>query len=318
MRSFAFAALSAAVLFVAPQLASAQLVVGVNTSSSSRVASTYINLSSDPLTATTLWAGGASTRGVYGIAADDANGRFYSTTGARLCVWKYGTGPASVGPTTVAGVYRRYNGGANFENVAIQDLTFANGNLYGWEESTTNMPRGIYQIPTAAEADGRIYSTPLWTDTNSQSDAFKFEGITFNSSNNLFYGVNSQVNPATPGGTPPPGQPLGIYTIDAFGTGAATKIADLPNIDGYVKWDGMALGGGKLWISLHDLANSQILIASYDLATGTYDEDLLGLPYSDTAARGTGLTWANVNPTPEPAALAALLVPAALLMGRRR
>lgn len=309
-------------LFAASSDAAQNLFVGA--SGSSTVPAYAVD--PDAATATVLWPSGTSNRYVVGAAADRVNGIIYTTTGARLGSWKYGSQPS--GPTIIAGVYRYRPSDGFVENVGLDELFFANGNLYAWTDfASTNFTRGIYQVPTAPNSvspTGRIYISPVWTDSNPSVTAFNIEGLTHNPANNLVYGFNSGL------GSTGPGQPTGIYTIDVFGSGAITKIADAPvfnylddqNNPGSVvldRIDGVALGDNNiLYLSQHVLSLGAIVITSYDLTAGNYTGDFLTLDYNQSATRSTALTWAPgmTSPIPESSTLA--LVPLGTLFLRRR
>ena len=84
-----------------------------------------------------------------GLAVDMANSRLYSNDAARLNYWTFG----SIGtqPTFIAGMYRT-NDNITFSATGVNDMTFANGNLYGSAATaSTVFGRGIYKISTVSD-----------------------------------------------------------------------------------------------------------------------------------------------------------------------
>ena len=260
--------------------ANAQLVVGTTTPTTTNAAAFYINM--DTLVATPLW-NSAAQKKVNGLAADPATGRLYCNDAARLNYWNYGS--IGTAPTLIAGMYRT-NDNVAFTATGVDGLAWANGNLYGVTTfGSTTYKRGIYRIAT--ESDGaatpHCIMTPLWLDPTgigTSSGTISLGGLEFNPANNKFYITNSASTADY--------QP-GIYTIDAFGTGELTRIAEFPN--GLTRIDGLALGGGKLWLTLQNPGTSQILIYPLDLATLQYGTPL-ALPLTDGTNRASGACWA--------------------------
>jgi hypothetical protein len=285
--------------------AHAQLVVGTTTGAVGNVSAYYIDLA-DPnnVVAKPLWAfATAASNGskVNGMAADATNGVLYSNNAARLNSRPYGAA-AGVRPTTIAGLYR--SNGTTTSATGFDDLCMANGVLYGWTAfASTTFKRGIYQIPTTPNASNQLITTALWTDT-SATPQYDFKGLCYDSASGKFIGLQ---NPVTSGAVG------GIYSIDAFGTGAVTKLADLPT--GRTEVDGLAIGGGRWWLTEKDRASQNIYIYAFDPSTTTYT-DTYQLAYPDSAALASGATWAP-GLLPEPSAMAVLPL-AGLLVARRR
>ena len=298
-------ACAGAVLAACASTASAQLVFGTTTPTTTNGSAFYLDVTTG--TVTTLW-NSAANKKVNGLAADPATGRLYANDAARLNYWNYG----SVGttPTLIAGMYRT-NDNVSFAATGVNDLAFANGNLYGntsFASSTFN--RGIYQIATMSDgmATPHCVMTPVWTTTNTST---VLGGLDFNTSDNKFY-VTSTADVTGSGGL----FGLGLYSIDAFGTGAVTKIADFPA--GRTKVDGLAIGGGKFWLTEQDPANSSIDIYPFDPVTGTYGATIF-VPLTDPTQRASGAAWAPgaLNSIPAPATLTPLAL-GAVVLGRRR
>jgi hypothetical protein len=287
--------------------ASAQLVFGSTSTTTSNAACMYLDVDTGQVT--TLW-NSAANKKVNGLAADPATGRLYANDAARLNYWNYG----SVGtvPTFIAGMYR--TNGTTYTATGVDGLAFANGQLYAATSfASTVYARGIYQ--TATVSDGQTtphcVMTSIWLDptaTPGTSGTISLSGLEFNPADNLFYSTQTADTTGT-GGTYSPG----LYSIDAFGTGALTRVADFPT--GRTRIDGLAIGGGKYWLTEQEPANSRIDIYPYDPVTGTYG-DTIYVPLTDATQRATGAAWApGALPEPGTCSLLALLGLAAL---RRR
>ena len=264
----------------------------------------YLDIPSNTLT--TLW-NSASNKKVNGLAADNASGRLYSNDAARLNYWPFG----SVGtvPTFIAGMYRT-NDNITFTATGVDGLAFANGNLYGATSfPSTTYKRGIYQVATVSDGASptpHCVMTPLWLDQTGTS--IVLAGLEYNPADNLFY-VTSTNDVTGSGGT----FARGLYSIDAFGSGAVTKVADFPA--GRTSIDGLAIGGGKYWLTEQEPGNSRIDIYPYDPVTQTYGSTIF-VPLTDATQRATGAAWAP-GAIPEPGAVALLAVSCAAILRRR-
>lgn len=297
-----------ALLAVATQ-ASAQLVFGSSSPTTSNTAAFYLDVTTNAVTP--LWTSAANKK-VNGLAADAVTGRLYCNDAARLNYWNYG----SVGtvPTFIAGMYRT-NDNVSFTATGVDGLAFANGHLYASTSfGSTVYKRGIYEVSTTSDGapTPHCVMTPLWLDPTgigTVSGTIALEGLDFNPADNLFYATNSADTTGS-GGT----YTQGIYTIDAFGSGALTKIANFPA--GHTRVDGLAIGGGKIWLTEQAPATSTINIFPYDLATQSYGTTLT-VPLVDGAQRATGAAWAPGALVPAPATLG-LLGLSAIFAGRRR
>jgi hypothetical protein len=298
-----------ALLAACASSASAQLVFGSTTTSTSNPCAMYLDVNTGQLT--TLWNSMAQKK-VNGFAADPVSGRLYSNDAARLNYWNYG----SVGtvPTLIAGMYRTSDY-VSFTATGVDGLAFANGHLYGATKyGSTVFKRGIYEVATASDGASptpHCVMTPLWLDptgVGTSSGTISLDGLEFNSADGLFYSTQTADTTGT-GGT----YTRGIYSIDAFGTGALTKVADFPA--GRSNIDGLAIGGGKFWLTEQEPLQSRIDIYPYDPVTGTYGTTIY-VPLTDGTQRATGAAWAP-GALPEPATLALLAV-GALAMLRRR
>ena len=299
-----------ALLAVCASSASAQLVFGSTSTSTSNPCAMYLDVNSGVVT--TLW-NSASNKKVNGMAADLANSRLYTNDAARLNYWNFG----SIGtvPTFIAGMYRT-NDHVTFTATGVDGLAFANGLLYGSTKyaSTTYM-RGIYQVATTSDGatpTPHCVMTPLWLDPTgvpgTSSGTIALEGLDFNPADGLFYATNTADTTGS-GGT----YTRGLYSIDAFGTGALTKVADFPA--GRTGIDGLAIGGGKFWLTEQEPTASRIDIYPYDPVAGTYGTTLY-VPLTDASQRATGAAWAP-GALPEPATLCLLAI-GSLAMLRRR
>lgn len=79
--------------------ASAQLVFGSTTPTTTSPAAIYLDVTTGQTT--TLW-NSAANKKVNGLAADQVGGRLYSNDAARLNVWNYGS--IGTAPTFIAGM----------------------------------------------------------------------------------------------------------------------------------------------------------------------------------------------------------------------
>jgi len=255
--------LSCVVIGFATASAFGQLVLGTTTPTTTNGAAFYLNV--DTLQVTTLW-NSATNKKVNGMAYDPATGRIYCNDAARLNFWNQG----SVGtvPTLIAGMYRT-NDNVTFSATGVDGLAWAHGNLYGvTSQSGTTYVRGIYRIATTSDgmATPHCVMTPLWLDPTgtpgTSSGTVGLGGLDFNPDNNLFY--FTQANDTT--GTGGPYTP-GIYTVNAFDGGELIKIKDFPSgaVPSHV--DGLAIGGGKLWLVEQIASASVIRIYPLNLTT---------------------------------------------------
>jgi hypothetical protein len=266
----------------------------------------------DTMQVTNLWMS-ASNKKVNGLAADATSGRLYANDAARLNYWDYGN--LGTAPTLIAGMYR--TDGTTFTATGVDAMAFANGQLYGATSfGSTVYMRGIYSINTVSDGapTPHCVMTPLWLDPTgvpgTSSGTISLDGLEYNPTDNLFYATQTAASA---------NYALGIYTIDAFGTGACTKIADFPV--GRTKLSGLALGGGKLWLTEYEPNAAplpRVDIYPYDLATGTYGQTIYVPLNADTTQRTTGAAWAPGALLPEPAAFALALVAIATVARRRR
>jgi hypothetical protein len=297
-------------LALAASPADAQLVFGSTTTNTANPSAFYLDV--DTMQLTTLW-NSAAQKKVNGLAADPASGRLYSNDAARLNYWEYG----SVGthPTLIAGMYRT-NDNVSFAATGVDALAFANGKLYGATSfGSTTFDRGIYEVSTVSDGapTPHCVMTPLWLDptgVGSSSGTIDLEGLDFNPADNKFYATQTA---DTIGSGAEYEYAPGIYSIDAFGTGEAVKVADFPAGAGDV--DGLAIGGGKFWLTEQVASVQAIHIYPYDPLTGTYEPTIV-VPLADTTNRATGAAWAPGALLPEPTSLA-LLGLGFLVAGRR-
>ncbi|MFL6537417.1 MAG: PEP-CTERM sorting domain-containing protein [Chthoniobacterales bacterium] len=300
-----YLALALLIPAAAVSTARAQLVFGSTTPTTTNPSAIYYDVTTGQTT--TLW-NSATNKKVNGLAADEVGGRLFANDAARLNVWNYGS--IGTAPTFIAGMFR--SNGTTTSATGFDGLAWANGALYGSTSfASTTFKRGIYQIPLTPNASNQLITTPVWTDPD-PTGTLVLGGLDFNPVDNLFYATQTTDSTAAGGFLVP-----GIFSINVFGNGAFTKIADLPA--GATRADGLAVGGGKLWITQQTGSLNDISIYPFDLTTMTYGTTIhFTLP--DGTNRATGATWAPGALVPEPStfALLALSAVAGLCLRRRR
>ncbi|HEY1380235.1 MAG TPA: PEP-CTERM sorting domain-containing protein [Gemmataceae bacterium] len=292
--------------------AHAQLVFGSTTPTTTNPAAIYLDVTTGQTT--TLW-NSAANKKVNGAAADLANGRLYTNDAARLNFWDFGS--VGTAPTFIAGMYRT-NDNVTFTATGVDSLAWANGKLYGGTSfGSTVFKRGIYEISTVSDGMATPHSvmTPRWLDptgVGTSSGTLILDGLDFNAADGLFYATQTADTTAT-GGI----YTRGIYSIDVFGTGALTKLADFPA--GVTGADGLAIGGGMFWLTDQVAGNNVISIYPFDPVTLTYGTTIT-VPLPETVNRATGATWAPgaLTPVPEPGSLAMIAAAGATAVGVRR
>ncbi len=248
---------------------------------------------------------------VNGIVADRSSGKIYSNDAARLNVWNYGA--VGTAPTFIGGFYR-WDPAISAAPVVtgIDDLTWAKGKMYGWNAfANAGYKRGIYEIPTSADSTGKVVMTnEIWKDT---TGLFTFQGLAYDPVRNVFYGANN--NAAA-------GQGVGLYKIEAFGSGAVTWMGAFPA--GRTGIDGLVVGDdGNLWMTEKDRTNDNLYVFSMKIATGAFGASYTFNYPDHTTAGGptvlaTGATWAPFAAVPEPGSLLAMGLGALVLIRRRR
>lgn len=284
--------------------ASAQLVFGTTTPTTSNPAAMYLNISTGEVT--TLW-NSASQKKVNGMAADPDSGRLYTNDAARLNFWDFGD--IGTPPTLIAGMYRTTDY-VTFSATGVDGLAFANGHLYGSTSyPSTTYSRGIYEIATVSDGmpTPHCVMTPVWLDPTASpgvSGTLSLDGLDYNPADGLFYATQTSGTSS---------YSRGLYSIDAFGSGAIVKVADFP--DGYTNIGGLAIGGGKFWLVAQEPVGARIDIFPYNPATGLYD-DTIYVPLADATQRAAGAAWAPAA-LPEPGTLGALAL-VVLVIWRRR
>ena len=270
-----------------PSRAEAQLVFGTTTiPSTGNGAAFYMDVQTQAIT--TLW-NSANDKKVNGMAYDMASGRFYCNDAARLNFWDQGS--IGIVPTFIAGMYRT-NDNVAFTAAGVDGLAFANGNLYCVTDAgSTVFKRGIYQVATTPDTltPPHCVLTPVWLDPTgigTSSGTIGLGGVEFNPDTNLFYITQSFDTTGTGGNYVP-----GIYTIDAFGAGEAVHLVNFPPGADPLHVDGLAIGGGKLWLVEQVAAASVINIYPLDLTTLEYDATITA-PLVDGTNRASGACWA--------------------------
>lgn len=227
--------------------------------------------------ATQLWIG-ASNKKVSALAVDSATGSFWGADNARLLQWNWGT--VGTVPTEVSGLYRLGSNGTTYPTF-VGSMAFANQKVYAYTNynllgSGPFVEDGIYTIDPTVPRPG-VNMTLVWRHDDL---AYNFEGMDYSPETGLFYANNNVSDPLRVA-------ERGIYTIDVS-SGTVTKIANysafLPSPDG------LAIGGGKLWLTQKDTTWTSLRIEAYDLATGHFAEQF-ELPGFPTGGRFTGAAW---------------------------
>lgn len=285
--------------------ATAQLVIGTTSSTANYPTSIYLDVATGAVTPLYNF---STNKKVNGMAAT-RSGKIYTNDAARLSVWN--EGQIGVAPTLIAGMFR--TNGTVFTATGIDDMTFGNGKIYGWAGTgTSNFSRGIYSINPVPDASNRCLLTAAWSDT---TGAFNFQGLAYNPATNKFFGMNTSDNTAT-GGT----MTRGLYVIDASGSAAPTKIANMPT--GRTEVDGLALAdNGTLWMTEKDRNSNNIYVYSFNTATLSYGTGFT-LPYTGLSSTGSmalasGAAWAP-GAVPEPATMIVLGAGVVAISRRRR
>lgn len=289
-------------------VSSAQLVFGTTTPTTSNPAAVYLNVTTG--VTTTLWNSVAQKK-VNGMAADDAGKRLYSNDAARLSYWDYGH--LGTVPTLIAGMYRNNTpnpAGTGDSATGFDGLAWANGKLYGSTSfAATGYVRGIYEIPLVPNLANHLVATQVWAEPVNSGN-LALGGLDYDATSGLFYAT--QTASGTFGGvtlTP------GIFSIDVFGNGAMTKVADFPA--GGASADGLAIGGGKIWVTQLVASTNVVSVFPYDLTSQSYGSTI-SFAIADASNRATGATWAAGSVLPEPTTFAALAGATALMRRRRR
>lgn len=308
---FSFLLGACAAAAVSAQSASAQLIVGGTSTSTSNPAAVYVDVTTG--VQTTLW-NSAAQKKVNGAAANIAGARLYTNDAARLNFWDFGS--IGTAPTFIAGMYRTTDNVA-FTATGVDALAWANGKLYGATSAgSTVFKKGIYEVSTVSDGmpTPHCVMTPLWNDptaaTTGTSGVLAFEGLDFDPGINKF--IATQTEPAS--ATLPDVGP-GLYSIDAFGTGALVKLADFPVGVG-ANIDGLAVGGGRYWLTEY-VVGTGLKIYPYNTATALYESTITVAFATEASQRTAGATWAP-GAIPEPTSLAAIGAAAITLLRRRR
>lgn len=303
------ATLAAAGLLSLAASAQAQLIFGTTTPTTTNPAAVYLDVTTG--NTTTLW-NSASNKKVNGAAADLVNKKLYTNDAARLNVWDFGT--IGTAPAFIAGMYRT-NDNIAFTATGVDSLAWGNNKLYGGTSfGSTVFKRGIYEINTVPDgaATPHCVMTPVWLDPTgigTLSGTIKLDGLDFNSDDGLFYAAQTEDTTGAGGS-----YTRGIYTIDALGTDALVKIADFPV--GHTRCDGLAIGGGKIWLTEQLPADNKLYIFPFDIATQTYGTTIsFALP--DGTNRATGATWAP-GAIPEPTSIGFAAIAGVMMAARRR
>ncbi len=168
------------------------------------------------------------------------------------------------------------------DELFMSGYTWAEGQLYG---VTNVIDEAFYRIdPLTGQAELLL---------NYWDFDYDFGGFAYNPDDGLFYLTDDDSTPD-----------IGLHTVDLFGDGEITFIAEYP--DGEIDVDGLAIGDGIAYLVTDEPGE----IYRYDIASGTYLEPLTN-PMQTTEVI-SGATW---TPTPSGASLLGLGI---LLAIRRR
>jgi hypothetical protein len=243
--------------------------------------------------------------GAQGMAHDAANQRLYFMTNTvTLWQWDYAdaAAPVEIGNTT--------NPNASSPFLSLTGIGWSNSSstLYGSRTlDSSGVPEGLFTIDTTTAVASLVSAYP---DNNLDIGAFDVDPVT-----GIGYGF-SDGNTAGIG--------IGLYQID-LATGGLTFLADapagsIPSDANRPDIDGLAVGGGKVYLVEDDAVQVGGSIYVYDLASGQY-ETSLQVPwfFNETFAGATWIDGASAAlMIPEPAAAGGLLLAALGLTRRRR
>ena len=217
---------------------------------------------------TVLWGGGIE---VWGMAY--GNGTVYANDGSLLRSGPLGAGaPMNEVQITFDGAARTMTG-----------LAFSGGFVYG-TPNTAN--EAVYRI----DPDTGVAEIAL----DYEDGDYDFGGLAYNPADGLFYGTNDDSTPAR-----------GLYSLDVFGSGAISLVAEYPA--GETDIDGLAVGNGIAYLVEDEAGDT---IHRYDLGAGMYLSSLTSPMTSSEVFSGAAFV-------PAPGALA-LLGLGGLAAARRR
>jgi hypothetical protein len=218
----------------------AQLIVGVD-AGVGNVCAWHVDLATNASTA--LWSG----TDVWGLAADDLNGKIYCNAGTPMHVWSYGAGPTT---TNLGNPISTVDGAAILFVSLASDPTTA-GRLWGGRNSNSaTNPEGIYSIDVSVTPP---LVTPVFLPGVTSYD---WGGLGYDPASGKFYMCSD---------TAPSGVGAGLFEIDTVAA-TVTKLAGYPT--GQTDIDGCEVIGGKVWLVGDDAGQ---LLYSWDLALGAYD-----------------------------------------------
>ena len=270
---------SIALGIVAASSVHAQLVFGSTYYASAAVGvSGAFYLDVDTGMAQQIWIG-ASNKKVSALAADPITRTIWGADNARLTKWAWGS--VGTAPIEVSGYYRLGSNGTAYATF-VGSLAFANGKLYAYTNynaggSALFVEDGIYEIDPTVPRPGPNMNL-VWRHDDL---AYNFEGFDYSPETGLFYATNNVSDPLR-------SLERGIYSIDLFGAGAITKIA---NYSAYLPSpDGLAVGRGKLWLTQKATDWTALKIEAFDLATQQFGARFELEGFSSTS-RFTGATW---------------------------
>ncbi|MBC8108634.1 MAG: PEP-CTERM sorting domain-containing protein, partial [Anaerolineae bacterium] len=278
-------------LLLAPAIANAQLIVGVDDATEG-----IWNMNPSNNSVQTFLPGHAGTS----LATDEVNRILYFMSNTvQLWKWDYST-PGNT-PVFIASL----TSATSSPFISMNGIGFnsANGKLYSSRSLQSGSdPEGFYEIdPATGIATNRI-ATPAAT--------YDWGGIDRDASTGRFF---ANGDPGVSGTSTP-----GIFEVN-FTTNTFTQIAPYPA--GATDMDGLAAGNGKIYMVEDRAVQAGGRIHVYNTITGSYEAPLM-VPwfFTETFSGGTysPTLAAALAQVPEPTTAGALAVGATALLARRR
>ncbi|MEQ8318289.1 MAG: GC-type dockerin domain-anchored protein [Phycisphaerales bacterium] len=192
----------------------------------------------------------ATAPGFTGLAGDDANRRFFATVrnGPNDDVYEFSYDDL-LNPTKLVETQDAMGGDVSIDGLAFDSTT---GTLYGTRTlGSAGQPEGLFAIDLTT---GVLTLVLDYQDTGS---SFAIGGIDFNDDDGLIYLADDDDT----GGR-------WIYSVDPSNPTGLTEVVRFP--DGVTDVDGLAAGGGEVFLLTDNADANGGVHHIYDLATGTF------------------------------------------------